>query len=213
MEFAKVVKNPISSFLLREKQIEHPNTPLRLRHQNLNSSPNYLITPKTYFKSKLNAESPNETTINNSEISGAKFNQKTPSEKANVPTMPEIVEASRLQNLDLQLQRFGPFFRITAKSLESARELGRAEGVIRLWFGGKILHLDSMRLQRETIGMNKSIFGIGLFIGAVAIRFGYDCGCSKAELLAINDTPLYHSKVLLSILHALLCCVYNKNLV
>lgn len=43
--------------------------------------------------------------------------------------------------------------------------------------------------------MEKSIFGIGLFIGAVAIRHGYDCGCTTAELLAINDSDLYHSKL------------------
>lgn len=43
--------------------------------------------------------------------------------------------------------------------------------------------------------MEKSIFGIGLFIGAVAVRYGYDCGCKKAELLAINDTDFYHSKL------------------
>lgn len=110
--------------------------------------------------------------------------------------MSEIMESSRLQNLDLQLQTLGPFFRITAKILESGKELGRAKEVIRVWFGGKIMHLDSMKLQKETIGMKKSIFGIGLFLGAVAIRFGYDCGCSKAELLAINDTNLYHSKVI-----------------
>ncbi|KAF9621195.1 hypothetical protein IFM89_016689 [Coptis chinensis] len=43
--------------------------------------------------------------------------------------------------------------------------------------------------------MEKSIFGIGLFVGAVAIRYGYDCGCEIAELLAINDSDLYHSKL------------------
>ncbi|CAI9104269.1 OLC1v1002905C1 [Oldenlandia corymbosa var. corymbosa] len=117
-----------------------------------------------------------------------------PVEKA-IPTMSDILEASKRQKLDLQLQRLGPFFRITAKSLESGTELGKAEGFIRLWFGGKILHLDSIRLRRETLGMEKSIFGIGLFIGAVAIRLGYDCGCKKAELLAINDTDLYHRKL------------------
>lgn len=79
--------------------------------------------------------------------------------------------------------------------MEPAAELGRAEGLIRPWVGGKILHLDSIRLRRETLGMEKSIFGIGLFIGAVAVRFGYDCGCKKAELLAIYDTDLYHSKL------------------
>ncbi|OIT08599.1 PREDICTED: uncharacterized protein LOC109230893 [Nicotiana attenuata] len=111
------------------------------------------------------------------------------------PTMSEIMEASRAQNLDLQLQKLGPFFRITARSLKTQRELGKAEGLIRVWFQGKILHLDSIRLKRETLGMEKSIFGIGLFIGAVAIRHGYDSGCGKAELLAIYDTELYHSKL------------------
>ncbi|KAF7840737.1 Polycomb group protein like [Senna tora] len=112
-----------------------------------------------------------------------------------MPSMSDILEASRTQNLDVQLRTVGPFFRITAKSLESENEVGRAEGVIRVWVGGRILHLDSMKLRRETIGMEKSIFGIGLFIGAVAIRHGYDCGCEKAELLAINDSDLYHSKL------------------
>ncbi|CAA0830972.1 Unknown protein [Striga hermonthica] len=109
--------------------------------------------------------------------------------------MSDIMSASREQNLEIQLNTFGPFFRIIARSLTTERELGRAEGLVRFWFGGKILHLDSMRLQRETIGLEKSIFGIGLFIGAVAIRHGYECGCNKAELLAINDTELYHSKL------------------
>ena len=75
------------------------------------------------------------------------------------------------------------------------QELGKAEGLIRVWLQGTILHLDSIRLRRETLAMEKSIFGIGLFLGAVAIRYGYDCGCKTAELLAINDSDLYHSKV------------------
>ncbi|KAL6346975.1 hypothetical protein AAG906_012226 [Vitis piasezkii] len=112
-----------------------------------------------------------------------------------IPTMSEIMDSSRAQNLNLQLQTLGPFFRITAKSLETQGELGRAEGLIRVWLGGRILHLDSIRLRRETLGMEKSIFGIGLFIGAVAIRYGYDSGCRTAELLAINDSDLYHSKL------------------
>ncbi|KAL5706778.1 hypothetical protein ACHQM5_024900 [Ranunculus cassubicifolius] len=112
-----------------------------------------------------------------------------------IPTMSEIIKASKSQNVSIHLQTLGPFFRITAKSLKTNNELGKAEGVIRYWLRGKILHLDSMKLQKETVGMEKSIFGIGLFIGAVAIRHGYDCGCSVAELLAINDSDLYHSKL------------------
>lgn len=127
----------------------------------------------------------------------------TATTEAALPTMPDIIEASRRQKLDLQLQRLGPFFRITAKSMETGNELGRAEGLIRLWLEGKILHLDSIRMRKETLRMEKSLFGIGLYIGAVAIRYGYDCGCTKAELLAINDTDLYHSKVTTSVFSVL----------
>ncbi|KAK9183901.1 hypothetical protein WN943_024246 [Citrus x changshan-huyou] len=115
-------------------------------------------------------------------------------EAAAIPTMSDILASSKAQNLDLQLQTLGPFFRITAKSLETDNELGRAEGLIRVWLKGRVLHLDSIRLKRETLGMERSIFGIGLFIGAVAVRYGYDCGCTTAELLAINDSDLYHTK-------------------
>lgn len=118
------------------------------------------------------------------------------SEAATMPTMSEILASSRAQNLDLRLQTLGPFFRIIARSLETQNELGRAEGLIRVWLGGRVLHLDSIRLRRKTLGMERSIFGIGLFIGAVAARYGYDCGCGTAELLAINDSDLYHKKVL-----------------
>ncbi|RZC66327.1 hypothetical protein C5167_010016 [Papaver somniferum] len=72
------------------------------------------------------------------------------------------MDSSKVQKLQLKLQSLGPFFRITVSSLETEKELGRAEG---------------------------------LFVGAVAIRYGYDCGCKTAELLAINDSDLYHSKL------------------
>ncbi|KAJ0443103.1 hypothetical protein HanRHA438_Chr16g0763741 [Helianthus annuus] len=112
------------------------------------------------------------------------------------PSMSDILQSSKAQNLDLHLQTLGPFFRITAKSLETNKVLGKAEGVIRVWWKkGKILHLDSIKLTRETLGMDRSIYGIGLFIGAVMIRHGYDCGCKTAELLAINDSDVYHAKL------------------
>lgn len=101
-----------------------------------------------------------------------------------------------VKKLEIQLQTLRPFFSVTAESLETENELGRAEGLIRVWLKGRVLLLNSTRLKRETLGMERSIFGIGLFIGAVAVRYGYDCGCTTAELLAINDSDLYHTKVL-----------------
>lgn len=144
------------------------------------------IAPKTHLNTLQEAAKPYVRTTSNG------IKEAT----VNMPFMLDILASSRAQNLDVQLRTLGPLFRITAKSLETNRELGRAEGLVRVWFGGKILHLDSIRLNRETLGMERSIFGIGLFIGAVAIRYGYDCGCKTAELLAINDSDLYHSKVI-----------------
>lgn len=109
--------------------------------------------------------------------------------------MSEILETSRAQKVELTLRTLGPLFRITAKSVETGNELGRAEGIVRFWLGKTVLHLDSIRLKRETLAMKKSIFGIGVFIGAVAVRHGYDSGCRTAQLLAINDSPLYHQKL------------------
>lgn len=143
----------------------------------------------SHFSPNLASPNPLQNTTSSSETLKIRDNNPT------IPSMSDIIEASRTQKVDLRLRTVGPFFRVTAKSLESGNELGRAEGVIRMWVGGRILHLDSMRLRRETIEMEKSIFGIGLFIGAMAIRHGYDCGCKKAELLAINDSDIYHSKV------------------
>ncbi|MED6198055.1 hypothetical protein PIB30_062469 [Stylosanthes scabra] len=83
-------------------------------------------------------------------------------DKALLLSISDILEASRAQKVEVQLKTLGPFFRITATSLETQRELGRAEGLIRIWFPGtKILHLHSMKLRKETLNMEKSIFGLG----------------------------------------------------
>ncbi|KAL5855324.1 hypothetical protein ACOSQ4_005126 [Xanthoceras sorbifolium] len=145
-----------------------------------------LTTPKTHLNS-LPKTTITTTTTPHEPINDIK--------QTSIPSMADIVAASRAQNLDLRLQTLGPFYRITAKILETQNELGKAEGLIRVWLGGRILHLDSIRLRRETLGMERSIFGIGLFVGAVAIRYGYECGCTTAELLAINDSDLYHTKL------------------
>ncbi|KAI6701479.1 hypothetical protein NL676_015803 [Syzygium grande] len=155
-----------------------------------------LSTPRIHSKAQVS--SPPTAPISLLRTTGLKEPPKNlRAETANndFPTMTDIISASTAQNLDIELKTLGPFFRITARSMDTRRELGRAEGLIRVWTGGKILHLDSIRLRRETLGMERSIFGIGLFIGAVAIRHGYECGCGRAELLAINDSDLYHSKL------------------
>lgn len=117
-------------------------------------------------------------------------------ESKSLPSMSDILTSSRARNLDLKIQTLGPFFRVTGKTADTGGEVGRAEGVVRPWFGhGLVLHLDTIKLTKETMKMDKSVLGVGLYVGAVAIRHGYDCGCRTAQLLAIYDSDLYHSKV------------------
>ncbi|WZZ64089.1 hypothetical protein YC2023_075459 [Brassica napus] len=117
-------------------------------------------------------------------------------EPRSLPSMSDILTSSKARNLDLKIQTLGPFFRVTGKNADTGSEVGRAEGVVRPWFGrGLVLHLDTIRLTKETMVMDKSLLGVGLYVGAVAIRHGYDCGCRTAQLLAIYDSDLYHSKL------------------
>lgn len=121
-----------------------------------------------------------------------------------LPTMADIMAASRAQGLRVRLRTVGPLFRVTAAAArgggegeeEEAVELGRAEGAVRPWLGGAVLHLDSMRMARASLSVpDRPLFGLGMFLGAVAVRHGFDAGCRRAELLAIDDTPLYHAKL------------------
>ncbi|KAI6701390.1 hypothetical protein NL676_015714 [Syzygium grande] len=83
-------------------------------------------------------------------------NPKAETTNNDFPTMTDIISASRAQTLDIEPKTLGPFFRTTATSLDAQKELGRAEGLIRVWTGGKILRLDSIRLRS---GMQRYIFG------------------------------------------------------
>ena len=66
-----------------------------------------------------------------------------------------------------------------------------------------ILHLDQLRVFNSRIKQVaksesqdeapsvQSPFGVGLLVGSLAVRYAYDFGCTKAELLAINDNNQY----------------------
>jgi hypothetical protein len=110
--------------------------------------------------------------------------------------MPEILAAAREKGVIIELKTLGPLFSVTAKDTAGENNLGSAHGIIRPWLPGKVLHLDSMRLEKaSTTRSNRSIFGIGVLLGAVMVRHGIDMGCCKGELLAINDGDVYHTKL------------------
>lgn len=127
------------------------------------------------------------------ELGGAAVT-KTEKDGDNLPSMADIVAAAEEKGVKLELKGWGPFFSVQALSL-AGKTLGRAEGFILQWFQEKILHLDWIRLTKESGQSRTSTLGVGLFIGAVAVRHGFDCSCTKAELLAINDSPEFHNKL------------------
>ncbi|KAK9988636.1 hypothetical protein SO802_028875 [Lithocarpus litseifolius] len=47
----------------------------------------------------------------------------------------------------------------------------------------------------QLLSLRSSVFCLSLFFEAIAIRYGDACGCKTAELLATNDSDLYHSKL------------------
>ena len=119
---------------------------------------------------------------------------------ANLPKLHEIMSSASDRGIDLKLTSFGPFFSVTASASKTNKYikygivLGRVEGFIRPWTDGLVLHLDSVRMAKIE-SSTRSIFGVALRLGAAAVRFGYDRKCKRAELLAINDTDEYHTKV------------------
>ncbi|XP_059073371.1 uncharacterized protein LOC131874143 [Cryptomeria japonica] len=126
--------------------------------------------------------------------------------------MADITNVGSTQNVQVQVKSCGPLFEVKVISMVTGEEIGRENGFITPWFGrkGKILYLESIRMTRQAFTMhNTSIFGIGLLVGALAIRHGFDCNCKTAEVLAINDSPLYHSEGLPSVL-SLLVRLYTR---
>lgn len=110
-------------------------------------------------------------------------------------SLAEIKNAACRQGLELITETVGPFFRVRVLTLLSKEVLGVAQGVVKVWTSGRILHLDYIRLNRLSLQAEKPILGIGFLLGAAAIRHGYDQKCKKAELLAIKDTDVYHLKL------------------
>lgn len=96
----------------------------------------------------------------------------------------------------LELETFGlVFFTASAYSKPNRALLGRAHGFWRPWLRGKVLHIDSIRMAKIDSSKQRSVFGLALLIGAMVLRYGLDRGCKTAELLAINDSDEYHTKL------------------
>merc|ERR1711862_366764 len=104
----------------------------------------------------------------------------------------------------ISLTTLGPGYRAIARAKHNTTQiLGYCSGFIRP--GGKILHLDEMRVFKNalTIAREESpkfrgggtVFGVGLLLGTLCFRHGIDSGCEIGEFLAIDDGEKQHARL------------------
>ncbi|KAG0611000.1 hypothetical protein M758_7G107200 [Ceratodon purpureus] len=113
-----------------------------------------------------------------------------------LPTQEDIVAAAREKGMLLAIKVTGPLFVVTAIDVATGENLGTADGFIKPWIDANILHLDSIRLTKASASRTgRTIFGAAVYMGALMVRHGIDSACNKGELLAINDSDVYHKKL------------------
>lgn len=116
----------------------------------------------------------------------------------------EIIEYASNEEVIISLSTFGPGYRAIARPKHNTTQiLGYCSGFIRP--GGKILHLDEMRVFKKALQIAReenpkfvgggTVFGVGLLLGCLCFRYGIDNGCEIGEFLAIDDGVTQHTRL------------------
>jgi len=107
--------------------------------------------------------------------------------------------ASQVYKTNLTLSTLGPGYRVVARSLDNPSVIyGYCSGFVRP--AGDILHIDALQVfnNTQTFQGKQGLSSAGKFgwmIGCAAVRHGFDKGCSKCEVLAIDDAPSQHRRL------------------
>lgn len=133
-------------------------------------------------------------------------------------TREEIAFAAKQRGLAIDTTTVGPFFKITARRLptraaafdgadvgvaadvDDADIIGEHDGFIAPPPFG-ILHMDSMRIYNSRVrgdderAAMRSLFGISILLGSTSALMAHEAGCTKMELLAIDDGNEYAAKL------------------
>jgi hypothetical protein len=122
---------------------------------------------------------------------------------ASLISQEELRELALARGLTLALSTLGPFFKasVTLRSAPGSEPVGVLEGFVAPPPFG-ILHLDSVRIYNsrlygEARSEAQSPFGLAVLLGAAVFAHGHACGCSRAELLAINDSNAYAQRLVI----------------
>jgi hypothetical protein len=124
-------------------------------------------------------------------------------------TCADIQDAARRIGMEISLSTLGPFYRtvIRLSIKDEADPKGKIIGVTSGTITSPLLRQDAMKIYGVNTGNQLSrkeslkkyrgwtsptTFGLSLILGAYGMRYAYDQGCTKAELLAINDNDRQH---------------------
>lgn len=111
--------------------------------------------------------------------------------------MEELNEYAKLCNISLKISSTGPSLKVEAFDSNDLL-IGYLTAFIRP-IPYKLLHLDTIQVKnrRQTLGFQREGWtidgpGISFIIGSIALRWGYDNGCRRTELLAVKDSDKMH---------------------
>jgi hypothetical protein len=111
----------------------------------------------------------------------------------------DIDDYAKISGLTLNCTATGPFLRIEAFPIGDPELIGYLTAFIRpLPFG--LFHLDTIKVKnrRQNLGYVRKNWtidgpGISFIMGSYALRWAYEKGCRKSQLMAVNDSPLMHA--------------------
>ena len=111
----------------------------------------------------------------------------------------DIEDYAKISGLTLNCTSTGPFLRIEAFPIGETELIGYLTAFIRpVPFG--LFHLDTIKVKnrRQNLGYQRKTWtidgpGISFIMGSYALRWAFERGCRKSQLLAVNDTPLMHA--------------------
>lgn len=147
------------------------------------------------------ATTPTSTWLSSSASSSSTNNDEVLPKLASAQT---IIDYAYDSGVVLSITTLGPGYRAVARARHNETQIiGYLGGFLRP--GGRILHMDKMEVFKKAVANVReeqpeysgggSAFGVGLLLGCLALRHGFDNGCTIAEFLAIDDEEKQHKRL------------------
>lgn len=104
------------------------------------------------------------------------------------------------RGIDLYVRSLGPFYRVICRDISQDNQvLAVTTGFVAPFLG--LMHCDTLQIftrnRRGEQGerVRGGVLGLGLLVGGATFAYGWEQGCRKAEILAINDDDMWHERL------------------